>query len=119
MNDGRVSLGSPSGGRSIHGGAPIAVGLVSSDAEVQVDLGKSEGLGLGQEAGRAPRMGAASGGGAEAVRNDEKVSPGSPSERRSIPAGGRSIRGGAPIAVRIASPVPIMILIAVRRGGPG
>ena len=28
-------------------------------------------------------------------------------------------RGGAPIAVRIASPVPIMILIAVGRGGPG
>ena len=28
-------------------------------------------------------------------------------------------RGGAAIAVRIASPVPIMILIAVGRGGPG
>ena len=28
-------------------------------------------------------------------------------------------RGGAPIAVRIASPVPKMMLIAVGRGGPG
>ena len=36
-----------------------------------------------------------------------------------LPGRGRSVRGGAPIAVRIASPVPIMILIAVGREGPG
>ena len=35
------------------------------------------------------------------------------------PKGNHRARGGAPIAVRIASPVPIMILIAVGRGGPG
>ena len=36
-----------------------------------------------------------------------------------LPGRGRSVRGGAPIAVRIASLVPIMILIAVGREGPG
>ena len=35
-----------------------------------------------------------------------------------LPRGSHRARGGAPIAVRVASPVPMMILIAVGRGGP-